>query len=274
MVINIAYLLVGLVLLSLAVKQLSYALAKGSLFEPLRQSIRDAMLDGVFGMKTINELFTCRLCMTMQVSVWVVMVPVFILCHYTDPVSGTFSVEAPAAVKLVLHFMGSFLYAFAVSALALKLWNDLEMPVEQFEQMRIDLGAAASRIALLEQENAALRAKKPAPRKRESSVARQPAPPSPEELFPLVELSDLVETMQRQCYGIGCGWSRMACRQQAAYDFTGRWASKHADRTVLQSQLYELMNQYLPDYFRVTSGKGINETALARAYKGILAGLA
>lgn len=129
-------------LLALAVKQLSYALMQGSLFEPLRRYIRDGMRRDQRGFEILSELISCKLCMTMQVSLWFVMIPVVVAATYADLARAHLGSTTGPAMAVGFVVLGSFLYSTAVSALALGLWIHLEYPAKRYEQCAFELEEA------------------------------------------------------------------------------------------------------------------------------------
>ena len=135
-------------LLALAVKQLSYALMQGSWFDPLRKRIRAGMRDGRPGLVTLSELFSCKLCMTMQVSLWFIMIPTFVVAMYADVAHSTLGVGSYVGATLTLLF--SFLYAMGVSGMALGLWIYLEYPAKRYEALALELSEARETIADLQ----------------------------------------------------------------------------------------------------------------------------
>ncbi len=112
-----------LVVCAIAVKQAAYILMHGSIFESLRNWIYSKMEDEVFGFEKLNELFTCKVCMTTQVSIWLISVPLM------------FSGLLPS--MSLIGMMAVFLcVAFAVSGLAVLFWNLFEYKVQKFEELR------------------------------------------------------------------------------------------------------------------------------------------
>jgi hypothetical protein len=135
------------ILVALAVKQIAYALMQGSLFDPLRRLIRRKMNEGVFGFETLNELFTCELCMTMQVSLWLVLIPATLVSyqyHLTD---------------LVTLIWVNFVYAMGISGIALGAWRFLEYPAKRYRNVAFELGEAQQTIRLLRSELERVKAK-------------------------------------------------------------------------------------------------------------------
>ncbi len=136
------------VLLALAVKQLSYALMQGSWFEPLRRRIRTEMRAGRPGFTTLSELFTCKLCMTMQTSLWFVMIPSFGIAINAGIVHTI--LETGVWASAMITFLACFLYAIGVSGIALGLWIYLEYPAKRYEDIVLELNEARETIADLQ----------------------------------------------------------------------------------------------------------------------------
>lgn len=143
-------LLIITLLLALAVKQLSHALMQGSLFDPLRDYVRTLMRRGVWGFETISELMSCKLCTTMQFSLWCVSVPVFALGAHFGVAMQLLGTHASPLLAWSLLILGSFLYGMAVSGIALGFWNFLEYPAKRYEDTAFKLREAERTIADLE----------------------------------------------------------------------------------------------------------------------------
>ena len=99
-----------LVVCAIAVKQAAYILMHGSIFESLRNWIYSKMEDEVFGFEKLNELFTCKVCMTTQVSIWLISVP--------------------------LMFSGLLPSMSLIGMMAVLFWNLFEYKVQKFEELR------------------------------------------------------------------------------------------------------------------------------------------
>jgi len=138
------------VLLALAVKQLSYALMQGSVFQPLREYVRTKMRQGAWGFETLNELLTCKLCTTMEVSLWCVTLPMVALGAHFDAAADLLGAHSSPLLLWGLLILGSFLYGMAVSGLALGLWNLLEYPAKRYEDVAFKLREAERTITELE----------------------------------------------------------------------------------------------------------------------------
>ena len=138
--------------LSMAVKQLSYALMQGSLFQPLHRSVRQRMRRGVPGFQTLSELLSCKLCTSMQMSIWFVMIPAIVLGHHFGLSHMVLGADASPTLAVAFLILGSFLYAMGISGIALGLWIYLEYPAARYEEVELKLRAAEETIEELEAE--------------------------------------------------------------------------------------------------------------------------
>lgn len=113
--------LCGLLVSAIAVKHAGYILMYGSIFESLRGFIADKMEEGAFGFEKLNELFTCKVCMSTQVAIWLVAVPL------------TLSGVLPGG-GILIKVAGFAVIAFAVAGVAVWFWNLSEYRVQKFEE--------------------------------------------------------------------------------------------------------------------------------------------
>ncbi|KND48883.1 MAG: hypothetical protein AB200_00450 [Parcubacteria bacterium C7867-005] len=215
-------LLFGWLVSAVAVKQASYILIHGSIFESLRNWIEDGMHREWFGFEKLRELFTCQLCMTTQVSIWLVAIPLLL--------SG----RVPA-VGFVETVAGFAVTVFAVSGLAIWFWNlsesgpkRLEADRKRYDQIIISLRKEISSGAPPEQTSA-------------------PSSYMDREMF-----GRLLDHIESACKGHGCGYSRRDCRREEARQFTvnqmrlGMLAQRFGVEVLLGA-----LDETLPEYFRL-----------------------
>jgi len=264
--------------LGLAIRQLAFALLKGSAFQGLRELIRSKMRGGAFGFEKLNELFTCQLCMTMQCSNWSIALPLVIIGYlagvtvwFPDVIVGYFADAAswftPAWHPILGWFvllLGVFMYAMAVSGVALGFYNFFEYPAARYEQAKLDLDDAAREIRELRDLLSPDRAEEVRP----SSVSV---------ILSLDEFRRLMEYVNNECRGIGCGYSRRDCRFRSVAGWLREWAGTNAYRMKKTPILLGRCREHMADYFRDYSryDRGIeNEQAFRILYEKVVVGIA
>lgn len=229
-------------LLALAIKQLSYALYSGSVFEPLRSEVGRRMHRGDFGFNTLNQLLTCKLCVSMQMSLWFVTLPMLVIGLRTDALHFLFSGIALPVDTVVMIVLGSFLYGMAISGMGLGLWIFLEYPAKRFEETALRLHVAQQTIADLE-------ALLEASGKEVSHML-----PVGDILLP-DDFRALMESLEDRCWGIGCGYSRRYCRTERVSEWLETWSAGNSLRTRLVPRLRKKLTEVLPEHFRKHSKK-------------------
>lgn len=216
------------ILLSLAIKQLSYAIFNGSLFEPLRSYVTNKTEEGVQGFRVINQLLTCRLCISMQTSIWFVMIPIIATHYSTNIFQIMFGATDDIRVPVILVIVASFLYAMAVSALALGLWIFLEYPADRYQAVKSQL-AAAERALIVASE---LLNAKPAETQGENRTEYK--------VFSWNDFKEMMLQMHKKCSRIGCGYDRRDCRE----DSLNAWLKKLATENSIDPDSFQkLFNQ-------------------------------
>ncbi len=125
-------------LLALAVKQLAMALMHGSVFDGLRRAVHKRMEQRVPGFLALNQLMTCKLCLSMNVSLWVVVLPAAAI-GITTNVGALIGLTSSSAFTAFSIILASFLYGMAVSGLAKAFWNFLEFPESRYQKCASDL---------------------------------------------------------------------------------------------------------------------------------------
>lgn len=125
----------GLLVFGLAVRQIAYILMHGSLFEGLRCTIQEKMESENWFFEKLNELFTCKVCMTAQVAIWFVGIPLMVLAVFRSDTTLLLLAMAPL-LMIPMFLLGAFLLAMAVAAVALLFWDFIEFRSKKFETLR------------------------------------------------------------------------------------------------------------------------------------------
>jgi len=118
-------------ILGLAVKQISFILIYGSIFEPFRRKITDkfnSTQKNKFFWEKIKELFSCNLCLTAQVSIWVTTFPLFGILYCDNPhfLIRVLNLNVSIIPEILFNIFVFFIFAMATSASAMALWEILE----------------------------------------------------------------------------------------------------------------------------------------------------
>jgi hypothetical protein len=178
----------------------------------MRLYVANKTEQGVRGFRILNQLLTCRLCVSMQTSIWFVMIPI-IATHYSTNIFQLMFIDThDIRVPVILVIVTSFLYAMAISALALGLWILLEYPADRYQAVKSQL-AAAERTLIVASE--LLNAKLAETQGENHNEYR---------VFPWNDFRNMMLQMHKKCSRIGCGYGRKYCRE----DNLNAWLKKLA----------------------------------------------
>lgn len=233
-------------LLSLAVKQMSYALTSGSVFDPLRRSLQWGMHKGIWGFETLSELFSCKLCMTMQVSIWSIGIPLVLAELYVGFGRNFLNEFMPVYAAWAFFVLVAFLFSMAISGIALGLWIFLEYPAKRYEDAAYKLQLAEQRVADLTE---LLRTQ--GNNQTVTTIPEQNATVS--EILSLEEFRNFMLFVNNACKGIGCGFRRRTCRGVAVNDWLATWSAESDARKHMLPTLRKELLARLPEYFRENS---------------------
>lgn len=129
--------LVGLFVAGLAVRQIAYILMHGSIFAPLRERIGLWMDEGNLLAEKLNELFTCKVCMTAQMAIWTVALPTTLsITLARHPLRTLLGNGLSWSSEVWLTLLAGFLLAMAVAAVAVGCWNLIEFLPNKQEAIR------------------------------------------------------------------------------------------------------------------------------------------
>ncbi len=148
--------IVAILAAALAVKHMAYILINGNIFQELRTYFLTSSEESVGRsrrkfFRKMYVLFSCNLCMTMQLAFWVIAIPTAVVIHfkYPSPLEWWSAVSLPNYLELPLTGLAVFLFSVVVAALAMTWWRILEYPQELIE----------ATVAIRQQELALARAK-------------------------------------------------------------------------------------------------------------------
>ncbi|MFA5954904.1 MAG: hypothetical protein WC817_05250 [Patescibacteria group bacterium] len=204
------------VFLGMAVKQMSVILMHGSVFAWLRQAIVLRSEQKRWPFIKLHELFTCPLCMTSQVALWVVGAPlayVLLSFDWCERLFGNTLVwHERVAAGLLIPFVGSM----SIAAIALWIWDIVDYKPNKFraERKRYE--------SLLAEQVDILRG------------VLQTTTFDPAVLLGLFQeltyeqFTGIVAAVEWCCRDIGCATGRENCRIAAGETVLNEWWKLHA----------------------------------------------
>ena len=219
MFVRILIAVLGFMVSAIAVKHASYILMHGSVFESLRNFIKKQMQDDVFGFEKLNELFTCKVCMNTQVALWMVALPLLLSGNLS--ILGKWMTAPVFAVTL-----------FSVSGMATWFWNLSEFRSQKFHELEAQ---HQSELALLREAIAK------GATDREFTQVNQ----LQESQFLLI-----VEALEKECRGIGCGYRRRTCRRNKATEMIQQMIEDRKLSPSFEWNGITALEDVMPDYFR------------------------
>ena len=251
-------------------KHASFILMHGSVFEWLRAWVRRGTKETTgrkqWMFKKLHEIFTCHLCMTTQVSIWTVALPLMTILalRYPGMLSHLTVRDMPMATEVVFFPFAWFIASIVNAAVAMAFWNLTEHLPEVKKEMerhhRTNEEAAAAMVAETERHNQSL-----------EIVAAQQVLTHQESKTPVAfeDFQKMIDMMAGDCDGIGCGYGRRDCRVKGVEDFAKDLADReslsYSQRTKLQRLLSRAARRFNQLRYDIT---GDVERA-DRAWEGI-----
>jgi len=121
------------VMVAIAVKQIAFILKYGSIFDGMRDSIRNRAQNSSrkivrsFWIK-IDQLFSCNLCLTAQVSIWFTTIPISIILFTNDPhfFMGVLDLRINLTIEILMDVWIMFMFTMFMAGLAYMMWNLFE----------------------------------------------------------------------------------------------------------------------------------------------------
>lgn len=231
--------------LGLAVKQIAFILIYGSIFEPLRKKIANKFNSEAKNKllwEKINELFSCNLCLTAQVSIWVVTIPLFgilFLSNYHFLIA-TFNLNAGIIPEILFNILACFIFAMSVSALAMVIWGVTEyFP----KKIKIEEDFLKSKIQIESMMNVTKTTPAPLEKHNRSKILTI-------EDFTLENFKKIIRDLD-YCSSFNCGHSRRDCREKNLDVLLKKWYKKTGvDNPPLFFSLQSKVSSALKEYFR------------------------
>lgn len=198
--------LVLLTLLSaLAVKHVADILLYGSIFQPLRSFIARKESEDAMFFGTLHQLFTCLLCMSTQVSVWLAGVPAHLI---------TWNLYG----NIWLSLFSAFVATMAVATLGMGLWTALEYSPNRFHARGKELEEANRKVRELTLML------------RSSSALHGARSETAFEVFlSKDEYFKFLDSSIAKCKNIGCVIRRHFCQVERITEFYDSWSRNNPE---------------------------------------------
>jgi hypothetical protein len=204
--------IVFLLVFGLAIRQISFILMFGSVFEWLRYGvIKRQMKLAKSGLAKMfwgkaHELFTCNVCMTAQISIWFCAIPTTIAIHFRfrHPAEQLLATNLSLFVEIGIALFMGFMIAMAVAAVALGLWNALSYLPKRLtaEQKYYDQAAKVGHRIQTAETVAQV-----------NSTIEIPTNVGLHEVFTFEDFLGVLSSVGTKCASIGCGAVRSDCRR-------------------------------------------------------------
>lgn len=221
---------------SLAVMNIADVLVNGSIFEGLRSAIAYRRDRGQWLFKILNQLFTCMLCMSTQVALWIIAIPAAVILHeHTNNWLAAASLGALVAMAVAGFSLGIWM-AFQYSPKrfhALKQENDmLWMKLEELERMKTQ--------------------------RSQSKKNRQTFRTA----FSLEVFGQLIESAEAKCSDIGCSVMETYC----SFDVWRAWYAPWAEENPISTNFPGFTEQLVPALLEFKShARGYSKGSSERA---------
>lgn len=246
---NIPVFLVFLLVVGLAVKQISYILMYGSIFRSFRENIakRASVPRRIFWGK-VKELFSCNLCLTAHVAIWATGI-IFIFLHIVKPhfLLNTFYIESELFLEILINLVSVFTLSMCVAGIAMGFWELLDYLPKKLNILEENM-KEKNRILSLQGARREVNFES-----KELSIQD----------FTLNDFKKLVKKLKDECFHIECGVSRRECRKRIISNYLLKWyREKNADNMEIFMKISDNLNQALARYYKnkIYSGEaqGIN----------------
>ncbi|HLD21191.1 MAG TPA: hypothetical protein VJB64_03790 [Patescibacteria group bacterium] len=258
MTVLITLLIVG----GLFAKHSSFILMYGSVFEELRAWIhhkRTTTLDhGQWFYQKSNELITCQLCLTAQVSIWFVALPVIIILEgrYDGLLSWLTAKHVPFLLELAFFLFAWFVAAIVNAAVAMAFWNLTEhLPAVLKEMQRHNQVNEEALVAMVAAQQVKIQETHHVP------------------VMTFYDFRRLIERLSNNCDHIGCPGRRRECRQKTVAEFVKELTESLQLGFVVKSNLDHHLNNATREYHRLRRDVHGYEERIARVWNDLEARL-
>jgi|GEM_PF-1554460 len=199
----------------LTVKQMAQILMFGSFFISWRHGIKDKLsaARGWFARwfwGKMNQLITCHLCLTAQLSFWFFVLPATLVLYWLKPhlLSNLLDADLDWRAEICLVIYGMFIESMVIGAVATAFWNFSEYPSKKLEILK-DFYAGQLEI---ERERITFSGK------GTTAIDLPIHPP-----FNLEDFQALIVSMDEKCLSIGCATDRRDCRRKTLDSYLNDW---------------------------------------------------
>lgn len=242
-----------LVVFTLAVKQAAFILLYGSVFQWLRDGIKDRLdqshdfqYEDEFRCRVqywfwskAHELFTCNLCMTAQISIWLCAVPVTTMVHlrWSHPLEQFLLYQLNWSLEVLGFGFMTFVVAMTVASSAMAWWGLVEyLPtrlVAEKDFMRKKLEQELEASTANQQQLATMMA----------SMVKSTQPRIDWEDF-----HSIIQRLEMGCDDIGCGIRRRECRIDTLDNVVGEYARENQLPRTFAQKLKEALERVIKTY--------------------------
>lgn len=267
--------LMSLVILGLAVRQMSFIILFGSIFQSLRDWIAEKYYHSAeysfnkrFWLK-INQLFTCHLCMTAQVALWTTMfIIIFLTIVKSHFLINVLEFKVNLFPEVIINIGFIFIFAMATAALAMGFWNLIEyfpkklamqkeflrkylefemekneIQSEWQEQREVLRRELENEIEVLFRSGVERKVMDIVILKKEEITL----------LFTISNFKQLIEKLSKHCDSIGCSKAKKDCRAEVSRKYIQTWCLENGILSLryksrMQKVADETMRKYYTEY--------------------------
>jgi hypothetical protein len=216
---------------ALAVKQASYVLVYGSIFNWIRNGFKAGMRSRIFGSRLLHALFTCTLCMTTQIALWLVALPIALVVFFYGADFGLALYPTDSTGRILYAVVSGFCGGMAVAGLATVFMTRTEYPPNRFDEL-------FRKYQELETENLTLRAA--------SNGGNVPIIWG--KAFTHADLVAIFDAIEDGCKGIDCIFALARCNISTFNEGVQEWVRRKglpmSTAGVLRDKLAPLFSEY------------------------------
>jgi hypothetical protein len=248
-----------------AIKQMSYIIVNGSIFNWIRDGFKRGMRDNVPGSETLHALFTCTLCMTTQLSLWLVTLPTLVVL-FVGVVDLQF-LPAEGIARFLYTVGFGLMLGFGVGGLATIFMTRTEYPPTKYQRLYRDHTRLQSDYNLLEADLDLLQESYDLLRsQRDSSVSSSINLP-----VSLEDMTALFDKIDRSCKGIQCLIRRSYCFDDTAADVCAEWVKEKqltaSQHKLLKGKLMPIVELYFSHQWEIANDPVRRAAAIERFYQ-------
>jgi len=235
-------LIIVLILLPLAVKEISFILMHGSIFESLRVK--------TVKWKSLEKLFSCHLCMTAQVSIWFVTMPLFFILflHNHHFLMNNFNLNADCLVEeIFVNVFACFMFTMGIACLAKFFWDATEYLPQKLKATKDFLDKKIQIDSIMTMNS-------------NVSTVKNKTQVLTFKDFTLSDFYNIIKYLYGKCNHFDCAVERRDCRKQEVFTFLTNWykdkngADPHFF-SLLQDKVESALKRYYSHSFGIAGDK-------------------